>query len=207
MLSTQNYCSSCYRVNPAPLRLSFGDWDVSNNNDGPYIEGKVEKVTVHESYSRSTLQNDVAVLKLTTPLQYSDRVQPICLPTSDIPTDGELQATITGWGRDESKQLKTILQELTSTITTNKLCGERWNKNGAPSSFIVDTMMCMDASDGDSCNGDSGGPAVMQYPEGSQNYVQVGIVSFGSGSCTDKDLPGVYTRVSKYRDWIRQHMN
>ncbi|KAF2360584.1 Serine proteases trypsin domain [Trinorchestia longiramus] len=197
--------SFVYKSNPRSLRLSMGDWDVSNNQDGQYIEAKVQRVTVHPSYSRSTLQNDVAVLTLTEPLRYSDRVQPICLPTSDIHTDN-LQATITGWGRDENKQLKTILQELTSTITTNSLCGERWKQKKAPSGFIVDTMMCMDATNGDSCNGDSGGPAVMEHPAGSNSFLQIGIVSFGSGSCTDVNLPGVYTRVTKFRDWIRQQM-
>ena len=51
--------------------------------------------------------------------------------------------------------------------------------------------------------GDSGGPSV--YRRGGL-IVQVGVVSFGSGSCNDPNLPGVYTRVSKYITWIREQM-
>ena len=46
----------------------------------------------------------------------------------------------------------------------------------------------------------------MEYPEGSKNYVLVGLVSFGSGSCVDASLPGVYTRVGYYRKWIKDNM-
>lgn len=46
--------------------------------------------------------------------------------------------------------------------------------------------------------GDSGGPAVIT--EGSEPLL-VGIVSFGDG-CGKPTHPGVYTRVSKYIDWI-----
>lgn len=202
---TAAHCVVSYQVKPSVLTLSLGDYDVSTKSDGPYIAAKIETVRIHPSYSRSTLQNDVAVLKLTKRIEYSQRVAPVCLPTSDIPTDGK-RATITGWGRDQNKRLKKILQELTSTIVTNDHCSRQWQNQKAPSGFIVGTMMCMDSTHGDSCNGDSGGPSVIEYPAGSGTYVQIGIVSFGSGSCTDKTLPGVYTRVSKYRDWIRQQM-
>lgn len=54
--------------------------------------------------------------------------------------------------------------------------------------------------------GDSGGPSIVESPAGSGKWLQVGVVSFGSGTCTEATLPGVYTRVSYYRDWIRQQM-
>ena len=50
----------------------------------------------------------------------------------------------------------------------------------------------------DSCNGDSGGP--MTRAQGSAR-VLVGLVSWGKG-CALAGVPGIYTRVSAYRDWI-----
>ncbi|KAH8022997.1 hypothetical protein HPB51_009601 [Rhipicephalus microplus] len=49
--------------------------------------------------------------------------------------------------------------------------------------------------------GDSGGPAMQMHED---RVVLAGIVSWGEG-CGRKGLPGVYTRVSQYLDWIESH--
>lgn len=46
--------------------------------------------------------------------------------------------------------------------------------------------------------GDSGGPMVVKE---ASVWVQAGIVSFGIG-CAQPEHPGVYTRVSRYQNWI-----
>lgn len=54
----------------------------------------------------------------------------------------------------------------------------------------------------DTCGGDSGGPILRREPGG--RWVQVGIVSFGVGQCGNAELPGVYTRLALYTDWLRK---
>jgi secreted trypsin-like serine protease len=53
--------------------------------------------------------------------------------------------------------------------------------------------------------GDSGGPLMfpIQDSEGEFNYFQIGIVSFGIG-CARSEIPGVYTSVQKFADWIKE---
>lgn len=41
------------------------------------------------------------------------------------------------------------------------------------------------------------------YERGTPHYFLAGVVSYGPKNCGTKDIPGVYTRVSKYVDWIR----
>ena len=68
---------------------------------------------------------------------------------------------------------------------------------------VTPQMICAGASvDGrDTCPGDSGGPILRRLPNG--KLVQVGIVSFGIGQCGVAALPGVYTRLALYTDWMR----
>lgn len=51
----------------------------------------------------------------------------------------------------------------------------------------------------DACQGDSGGPLVC---ESDRHMTLVGIISWGIG-CGQKDVPGVYTKVANYLDWIQ----
>lgn len=66
---------------------------------------------------------------------------------------------------------------------------------------IQPTHLCISGVSNDvkvgTCNGDSGGPLAV-------HGVQVGLVSFGYSDC-EAGKPSVFTRLSKYRDWIREN--
>ena len=56
----------------------------------------------------------------------------------------------------------------------------------------------------DSCGGDSGGPLVYRAIA-DDPYYQVGIVSYGTKIC-GQGIPGVYTRVTSFLDWIQSKL-
>jgi len=83
-------------------------------------------------------------------------------------------------------------------IITNKQCRTTRYKNK-----IADVMLCaglVKSGGKDACQGDSGGPLVVN--EG--RYKLAGVVSFGYG-CAQANAPGVYARVSKFLDWIKEN--
>lgn len=50
-------------------------------------------------------------------------------------------------------------------------------------------------------SGDSGGPMVIQRND--KRFQLTGVISWGIG-CAEPNQPGVYTRISEFRDWINQ---
>ena len=70
---------------------------------------------------------------------------------------------------------------------------------------ITDAMVCAGPLGGgkDSCQGDSGGPLVIK--DNANTAIIYGIVSWGIG-CALPSYPGVYTRVTKFVDWIKANM-
>jgi len=65
-------------------------------------------------------------------------------------------------------------------------------------------------SGSDTCSGDSGGGAYFWRQSDSKTPVLIAIVSRGFGSdgkngCAELNFPGIYTRLSRYLNWIYHH--
>lgn len=112
---------------------------------------------------------------------------------------------VTGWGTlKEDGKPSCILQEVEVPVISNEVCSTETNYT---SSMITDNMMCagyLGVGNKDSCQGDSGGPMVAERPD--KRYELIGVVSWGNG-CARPYYPGVYTRVTKYLDWIKENSN
>ena len=61
------------------------------------------QVIRHPNYNRRlSWRNDVALLKLSSPAQYTDRVSPVCLASSSLSLPS--RCVVTGWGRTTSSR-------------------------------------------------------------------------------------------------------
>jgi len=172
---------------------------IANTQDlaviGTYVA--VSEVIPHEHYQTRTNDNDIALLKLRTPIPNS---APIALITPEDEAEAVSAGTrawVTGWGAtEENGRLSRELLGVVVPIVARDACNAPDSYNGA----ITVNMICAGEKGKDSCQGDSGGPLSLQSG-GSGAYVQIGIVSFGQG-CAREKKPGVYTRVAVYRAWI-----
>merc|ERR1712214_127915 len=169
----------------------------TNRNEGQNVA--IANV-INSNWNQQTMDNDIAIVKLATPLTLGGDVQAICLPSAGFNPDVGAECFVSGWGTLQSgaQSLPTQLQYVGVPVTSQAYC------NNAYSNGITANMICagLDAGGKDSCQGDSGGPFVCM--EGN-NPVITGVVSFGIG-CASPGYPGVYARVTQYLDWIQANM-
>jgi len=151
--------------------------------------------------------NDFALMILKEPVQWSEKVGPICLPAPKQEFDGKL-AIGAGWGRfapnHENETQSTTLQVVPLKVspkryTAYKMFGTELKKN-------------KHGIDQDVCSGDSGGPLMFgDTSSGTEKFVLIGTVN-GAGYDCRKDVRheiegsdnGVWNKVSYHVDWIKQ---
>ncbi|KAL7052456.1 hypothetical protein ACKWTF_004867 [Chironomus riparius] len=188
------------------LRVRLGEWDVNHDVEFyPYVERDVISVHVHPEYYAGTLDNDLAILKLSAPVDLSTNphVTPACLP--DKFTDFSRQRCwTTGWGKDnwEYGKYQNILKEVDVPIIEQNTCQNQLRQTRLGHSYVLNPgFICAGGEEGkDACKGDGGGPLVC---ERNGVWQLVGAVSWGIG-CGQPNVPGVYVRISHYLNWINQ---
>nr|XP_023020913.1 proclotting enzyme [Leptinotarsa decemlineata] len=183
----------------ARLTVRLGDHNIKTNSETRHVEKRVKRVVRHRGFDSRTLYNDIAILTLDSPIEFTQQIRPVCLPSGGSDHSGKT-GTVIGWGSlRESGPQPAVLQEVNIPIWTNRECKVKYGP-AAPGG-IVEHMLCAGQANRDSCSGDSGGPLMINTGK----WTQVGIVSWGIG-CGKGQYPGVYTRVAKFLPWIQKNL-
>jgi len=196
------------RVNPqsvAALRVIFGEYRRGAADSGYPIERNVSVAYLHADYKPPSQTEspvyDIAVLKLGSPVVFSNRVQPICLDDGTYRLDtGMFDGIVAGWGKTSyntlgypSEQHKSKVNAISQIECKNIYAGYNYP--------IRDEEICagIPTRNGvsDACVSDLGGP--LFYRAQGNFFIQSGVASWGL-NCNGP--PGVFTRVSVFKAWI-----
>ncbi|EPY80986.1 Transmembrane protease serine 11G [Camelus dromedarius] len=164
---------------------------------------EVQSIIIHENYAAHKHDDDIAVVKLSIPVTFSDDVHRVCLPDATFEALPGSKVFVTGWGALKANgPFPNTLREAEVEIISNDVCNRVSVYGGAVSSG----MICAGFLRGklDACEGDSGGPLVIANDR--NIWYLIGIVSWGM-DCGKENKPGVYTKVTRYRDWIKSKTN
>ncbi|XP_012249478.1 uncharacterized protein LOC100742970 isoform X2 [Bombus impatiens] len=195
---TAAHCLEGY--NKGTYFVRAGDYN-TEITEGTEIDADIEDYYVHEEFRKGhRMNNDIALVLLKKRgIPLGKNVMPICLPSENTEYPAGLNCSISGFGSIEtgksthSKDLRygwiPLLDQ--SVCRAGHVYGE-----GA----ISDGMVCAGYLDEgiDTCDGDSGGPLVCLH---NGAFTLYGLTSWGQ-HCGRANKPGVYVRVSHYRQWI-----
>lgn len=194
--------------NPQQFSVRLGDHNIFSESDD-FISNpqtyRVNSIRPHPNFKSHGFYNDIALLKLDRPVDFTEYILPVCLPSEELsrqPLDYLVAQTpsVIGWGSTYyGGRESASLREAQLPIWNTSTCDDAYFQP------ITEVFMCAGLVDGgrDACQGDSGGPLQL-YMDG--NWVQIGLVSFGN-RCAEPGYPGVYTRITNFMSWIRNNMS
>uniref|UniRef100_W5MA62 Zmp:0000001114 n=1 Tax=Lepisosteus oculatus TaxID=7918 RepID=W5MA62_LEPOC len=182
-------------------RTALASRSAGRGGAGALSRTAVKRILTHGRYDASSLDYDLALLELATPLEYSGTVRAVCLPPAAHPFSVGQSCFVTGWGllEEDVGSLSLMLQKAEVQIINQTVCNKYLGNS------LTARMLCAGYLTGrvDACQGDSGGPLVCQALTG--QWFLAGVVSWGEG-CGRWHRPGVYARLTEFRDWIQEQM-
>eukprot|EP00727_Mastigamoeba_balamuthi_P004969 m51a1_g14470 hypothetical protein (535) ;mRNA; r:677539-680160 len=159
----------------------------------------VVRAITHPDFDLNLMHNDIALLKIDRPITGVRLGRIATTDYLDLPSGTKVWGV--GWGTMyEAGEPASTLMETKMPVVSRIDCRRLDNDTA-----LSESTLCTGFNEGgrDTCQGDSGGPLLHVAADGT--FVQVGITSYGPG-CARPHTPGVYTRVSEYRQWIDKTM-
>ncbi|KAH8243062.1 hypothetical protein KR032_004139, partial [Drosophila birchii] len=195
--------------------VRLGDADASNAL-------AISQVLVHPNYDQPRYSNDIALLRLNSTV--GESITPICLPLNSSTTlgNGLIGGTgvAAGWSTrnpesggpsNSSSAVRFIRLPIVNT-TSCAIAYANLSENFQQPIVITPRHLCAQGQPmNDVCRGDSGGPFMDDGSSGLfgaiGRHTLIGIVAFGPTLCGVTTIPGVYTLVSSFTDWIVRSIN
>ncbi|XP_042533007.1 anionic trypsin-1-like isoform X2 [Dipodomys spectabilis] len=142
----------CYK---SRIQVRLGEHNIKVQEGSEQVI-RAAKVIRHPGYNSRNLDNDIMLIKLSSPVSLNSQVAPVALPTSCAPAG--TQCLISGWGNTLSFGVNNPdeLQCLDAPLLSQSVC------EAAYPGKVTKNMVCAGFIEGgkDSCQGDSGGPVV-----------------------------------------------
>ncbi len=196
-------------LNPSSLMIHAGTSIFSDNTIGQRIN--VEEVILHPYYAPFVYgevvpTHDIALLRLSEPLEFNDNVKAITYATPQNTSLNEInpgnEVFITGWGETGNGSYSTTLQGAEMEIISNE---EAQDIGGWPTGYIIDDSMISFFRPGRGASlGDGGGPAILISEDNLP--ILVGVASWGNNGISGQVYPSIYANIYQLSGFIDQNI-
>jgi len=193
--------ADCLYEGPWMPEAVLGGHDLLQSSAGQ-VSAAVTYWVLHPNYDPQTVENNIAVLKIASPVPFTATIQPARLPNQGAVIAAGKAGVTGGWNASATPAPNHLLQ-LHSTVMGNTKCVNAntavgWTVNTA-------TAFCAGTSVSGFCPDDYGSAFVSKNADGF--WVLHGILSFGSSCDGDPNHPEVHTRIGAYRNWIESKID
>jgi len=208
----------CFTGPKRNYRVRVGVWKLHSATEKPQ-DFKITEVYIHEKWNWSASEKgfDIALIKLDREIDLSGPYAgKACMPSASDDYRGATDCYLSGWGFIEKRgkgqdgTRTDQLQKVAGSIWAGQALKDVWSKTIAlpPQYKTFSEKLLGFGKPGkwSVCQGDNGGPLVCKNKSGA--YDIVGVVSYGPPACgtSGSGLPGMFTEVTGYLDWIKDKM-
>ncbi|CAL4081618.1 unnamed protein product, partial [Meganyctiphanes norvegica] len=190
--------------------ISLGRDNLDENTSNGIDNYVIQETHIHPNYNRSsgTNYNDIAILKTNRKVIYSKKIWPYCLPDKNQVLDDFLPVVIAGWGHVNQTHTTSSIKTAFVRLVESSRCESLFHAQGIDHIIkfqypngLANKILCAGRNGVDACEGDSGGP--MSHKDRNGIQTAIGIVSNGIANCPEfPTIPGFYTNISNFIDWI-----
>ncbi|XP_041980971.1 uncharacterized protein LOC121734426 [Aricia agestis] len=193
---------------PEIVRLGVVNLKHFPNNDA--VDVNISRIMKYPKYKSPRKYFDIALLELQEEVKFGAAIQPACLWSKSSTKELGKRVVASGWGitNVDKRSPSSLLRAVNLLMINEELCehllkpfaNRHWSK-------LADHQLCAGELAGglDACQGDSGGPLQVQMDNQHKMYYLIGVTSFGY-SCGLPNVPGLYTRVASFIDWIEDNV-
>lgn len=181
------------------IKVHCGTTNQTQLSNGQFVQAS--QIIIHPNYNTTTSDNDIALIRLATPLSFNQNVKSIEYASDCNILNSNLNpgviGTLTGWGATTGSppfSVTSILKGVQMPIISNS---DANNLNGSSFSLSSNMIAFYQVGSG-AAPGDSGGPAVINV---NGKPILIGASSWGLSPKDQK--PTIYTRIKNYADWIK----
>lgn len=158
----------------------------------------VKTIHAHKGFNATVRGNDIAIIELAKPINFTENIKPIQLSCNYARADTKTLVAGTGLTNDVTKETSHSLLWTNLTTMSNQQCEMLFGR------IETSSICAVGKPKHGACLGDSG-TALIKEENGTQ--IQIGILSWGVIDLCEFGFPTVFERISGYVDWIKQHSN
>lgn len=203
-ISEDSYCSgvilnaTTVLLDPACVHLKQDVTVITGEHhlwmdEGTEVSYQAQRAIVHPDFIENGYGHELALLKLSSPIQLNDTAQSIAI-SSTTPASGTT-GVIYGWGAvSKGSQYSDELREAPQTVTGTGACEAVYGEFG----MKMDNRLCIADSPYRACVGDGGAPLVIDGK-------LAGMFIYDFPAC-ESGNPAVFLDLSKYKSWIEANL-